>query len=156
MGVFAPLALWPGAALAADTASAATALISSAIAVGAVALAIAAGLWAISEQRISTRLKRNLRGMGGRVRAAIGARDALLSAGREALIVWGREGAEPFSYRGADQLIDSCLSGPDATRFSEALDALSDKGTPFELSVTDARGRRLVARGRAVGGMAAV
>ncbi len=157
MGVLAPGALWPAAAWAAPFDIAASReWISAAVAIGAVALAIAAGLWAISEQTISARLKRSLRTMGGKVRAAIGARDALLAAGREALIVWGREGAEPFSYRGADQLIDSCLEGPDATKFSQALDGLSDKGTPFELSVTDARGRTLNTRGRAVGGMAAV
>ena len=131
-------------------------LMSWAIAFGAVSMAIGAGLWALSEQQAATRLRRNLRTMAGKVRAAIGARDALLAAGREALIVWGREGAEPFSYRGAEALLDSCLAGPDATVFSQALDALGDKGVPFNLTVRDARARKLATRGRAVGGMAAV
>src|SRR5262249_10326530 len=117
---------------------------------------LAAGLWALSEQQISARLKRSLRTMGGRVRAAISARDALLSSGSEALIVWGRGGAEPFSYRGADALIHSWLSGPDAAVLSTVLDDLSDKGSSFALTARDATGKKLAVRGRAVGGMAAV
>ena len=45
---------------------------------------------------------------------------------------------------------------PDALALSKALDDLSDKGAAFQLPVQDAHGRKLVARGRAVGGMAAV
>ena len=126
------------------------------VAIGAVSLALAAALWALAEQRIAKRLRRSLRQLSGKVRAAIGARDALLNAGRDALIVWGREGSEPFSYRGADALLDSCLSGADATVLSQALDDLGDKGMPFTLQVHDRNGRTLAARGRAVGGMAAV
>src|SRR5580698_3519117 len=44
---------------------------------GAVALAIAAALWAIAEQKISGKLKRGLRAAGARTRAAVGERDAL-------------------------------------------------------------------------------
>ena len=50
-----------------------------------------------------------------RARAAMGARDALIGAGREAVIVWGRDGASPRIYGNAEELIDSCLAGPDAT-----------------------------------------
>ncbi|HEX3808245.1 MAG TPA: PAS-domain containing protein [Rhizomicrobium sp.] len=146
--------LCPGAAFAATAPS--PALVSVGVAIGAIALALAAALWALAEQRATKHLRRNLRQMAGRVRAAIGARDALLNAGRDALIVWGREGTEPFSYRGADALLDSCLAGQDATSLSQALDGLGDKGVPFTLHVHDRNGRALEARGRAVGGMAAV
>ena len=81
----------------------------------------------------------------------MGERDALLGAGREALVVWGRDGSGPFSYGGGDALLESCLKGPDALALSQALDALSDKGAPFQIAVHDAHGRKLVARGRAVG-----
>lgn len=131
-------------------------IVLSALACGAVALAIAASLWALAEQRSAQRLRRSLKGSGARIKAALGERDALLSAGREALVVWGRDGSGPFSYNGGDPLLQSCLKGPDALALSKALDDLSDRGLAFQIPVSDAHGRKLVARGRAVGGMAAV
>ena len=131
-------------------------LVFGAVTVGAVALAIAAGLWALSEQQITLRLRRSLRLSGARTRAAVGERDALLGAGSEALVVWGRDGTGPYSYGGGEALLDACLAGADATILSTALDDLSDKGTGFALTVSDRNARKIVARGRAVGGMAAV
>jgi len=131
-------------------------LVASAIATGAVALAIAAALWAIAEQRATARLRRTLRSSSARARAAAGARDALIAAGREAVIVWGRDGSAPHSYGGGEQLLDSCLAGPDATGISQAIDALSGSGTAFTLTAHDRGGRAITLRGRAVGGMAAI
>ena len=90
------------------------------------------------------------------MRAAVGERDALLSASREALIVWGRDGNAPLSYAGADAMLESCLAGPEATDLSKALDDLADRGIGFTLPVHDKNGRAITVRGRAVGGMAAV
>src|SRR5688500_590594 len=73
-------------------------VVLSALAAGGVALAIAAGLWALAEQRIARRLRRSLKLTGARTKAAVGERDALLGAGREPLVVWGRDGAGPYSY----------------------------------------------------------
>ncbi|HEY0283001.1 MAG TPA: PAS-domain containing protein, partial [Rhizomicrobium sp.] len=126
------------------------------IAAGAAALAIAGGIWALSEQNVSAKLRRMLRVAGARTRAAVGERDALLGAAREALIVWGRDGAGPYSYGGGEALLESCLKGAQATELSAALDALSEHGAAFALSVQDAQERRVSVRGRAVGGMAAV
>jgi signal transduction histidine kinase len=131
-------------------------VVLSALAAGGVALGIAAGLWALAEQRISRRLRRSLRLTGSRTKAAVGERDALLGAGREPLVVWGRDGAGPYSYGGGEDLLQSCLKGPDALALSAAIDSLSDRGAPFQIPVTDAHGRKLIARGRAVGGMVAV
>jgi signal transduction histidine kinase len=131
-------------------------IVLSALACGGVALAIAAGLWALAEQRSAQRLRRSLRAVAAKTKAALGERDALLGAAREALVVWGRDGAGPFSYNGGEELLQSCLKGPDALALSAALDGLSDRGAGFSLIVVDNHGRRLVARGRAVGGMAAV
>jgi hypothetical protein len=80
-----------------------------------------------------------------------------LGAGREALVVWGRDGSGPFSYGGGEALLDSCLKGPDAhwccrRRWTD----LSDKGARLPAECTGRHGRKLVARGRAVGSMAAV
>ena len=106
-------------------------LVLAAVTIGAVALAVAAALWAIAEQKISGRLKRALRVAGARTRAAVGERDALLSAGKEALVVWGRDGSGPYSYGGAEAVIESCLHGADAIELSRVLDALSEKAEPF-------------------------
>jgi signal transduction histidine kinase len=156
----APVALAPAPALAAIpdalTFQSGNVVVLSALACGGVALAIAAGLWALAEQRAARRLRQSLRTVGAKTRAAIGEREALLSAGREALVVWGRDGAGPFSYGGGDEILQSCLKGADALALSGAIDGLSDRGAGFVLTVHDAHGRLLLARGRAVGGMAAV
>jgi signal transduction histidine kinase len=131
-------------------------IVLSALACGGVALAIAAGLWALAEQQAARRLRRSLRQFGTKTKAALGERDALLSAGREALLVWGRDGSGPFSYGSGDETVQSCLKGADALALSSALDGLSDRGVAFQLKVHDSHGRLLVARGRAVGSMAAV
>ena len=131
-------------------------VVLSGLACGGVALAIAAGLWALAEQRAARRLRRSLRQVGTRTKAALSERDALLSASREALLVWGRDGSGPFSYGGGNELLQSCLKGTDALALSSALDGLSDRGVGFQLKVHDSSGRLLVARGRAVGSMAAV
>jgi PAS domain-containing protein len=131
-------------------------IVLSGLACGGVALAIAAGLWALAEQRTTRRLRRSLRAVGAKTKAAVGERDALLGAGREALVVWGRDGAGPFSYGGGEEMLQACLKGPNALALSTALDGLSEGGAAFQLGVEDNNGRKLTARGRAVGGMAAV
>ncbi|MBU6298561.1 MAG: PAS domain-containing sensor histidine kinase [Alphaproteobacteria bacterium] len=131
-------------------------MVLAAITTGAVALAIAAGLWALAEQNVSNRLRRTLRFSSARTRAAVSERDALLGAAHEALIVWGRDGTGPYSYSGAEALLDACLQGADATELSKALDDLSERGAGFALSIHDSHERKVGVRGRAVGGMAAV
>jgi signal transduction histidine kinase len=131
-------------------------MLALAIAAGAVSLAAAAGLWALAERHGKVHLRRTLRSAGARTRAAVAERDALLDAGREALLVWGRDGAGPYSYGGAEALLESCLKGAEATELSTALDGLSDRGTAFALIVHDTLERRIAVRGRAVGGMAAL
>jgi signal transduction histidine kinase len=131
-------------------------LVLAAVTTGAVALAIAAGLWAVAEQKVTAKLRRALRVAGSRTRAAVGERDALLSSAKEALIVWGRDGSGPYSYGGAEAAIDSCLAGADAIELSRALDGLSERAESFGLSARDRNGHKIHFRGRAVGGMAAV
>ena len=158
------LAFLPDPALAAMTDAQITSLafqngdvvVLSALACGGVALAIAAGLWALAEQRAAQRLRKSLRSINAKTKAALGERDALLGASREALLVWGRDGSGPFSYGGGEELLQSCLKGSDALALSAAIDGLSDRGQGFLLSVQDSHGRKLLARGRAVGSMAAV
>ena len=131
-------------------------IVLSGMTVGAIALAVAAGLWALAEQRSARRLRRALKAGTARTRALVGEREALLDASREALVVWGRDDSGPQSYGGGDEQLQSCLKGPDALALSAALDSLAEQGAGFVLPVQDGHGRKLVARGRAVGGMAAV
>jgi hypothetical protein len=82
-----PSALLPAPAWAAPLSDALTlqsgnVIVLSALACGGVALAIAAGLWALAEQRTARRLRRSLRSVGAKSKAAVGERDALLGAGR--------------------------------------------------------------------------
>ena len=154
LGPFAAALVWAGPAFAAGTE--ATAAVATMIAIGCVALALAAGVWALAERRDSRRLRRTLRASETRARASTGARDALIAAGREAVIVWGRDGASPRIYGKAEELLDACLAGPDATSLSEALDALAEKGAPFTLSAHDAIGRAIAIRGRPVGAFVAL
>src|SRR6185437_16397982 len=67
-------------------------LVLSALAAGAVALAIAASLWALAEQRNANRLRRVLKTTATRTKSQLSERDALLAAGHEALVIWSREG----------------------------------------------------------------
>lgn len=145
----------PQSAAAAD-ATAVPVLTETLVAAGAVALGIAAALWAFAQAGVVRRARRLLAGAESRRRAGVEGRDALLAAGRESLIAWGRDGSPLRAYGQAELLLDACLAGPDATRLSEAIDALSDRGTAFAFSVTDNTGTKLALRGRAVGAMAAV
>ena len=154
--VAAALLLLPMPAFAAEDMATEQFLVLFGVATGAVSLAIAASLWALSEQKAAGRLRRILRVTGARVRAAIGERDALLSSGRDALVVWGRDDSAPLSYAGGEAVLDACLAGTEAKELSSALDALSDRGTGFTLAVHDKNARPFTVRGRAVGGMAAV
>ena len=132
-------------------------VVLSALACGGVALAIAAGLWALAEQRAARRLRRSLRtgrrqdqGGGGRARCA---------AGRRAARRWWCGAATapgPSPMAAATSCCSPASRAPTRWRLSSALDGLSDRGAGFPLTVHDAHGRQLVARGRAVGGMAAV
>ena len=130
-------------------------LVLSALAAGAVALAIAASLWALAEQRNASRLRRALRAAGTRSRSQISERDALLTAGREALVIWGQNGAT-LSYGGGEEKLTAILRGPDGVMLTKALDDLAGRGQSFKLTLSDVNGKKFNARGRAVGALAAV
>ena len=148
--------LAPVPAFASDDGATGQFLMLAVVMTGAISLALAAAVWALAEQNTAGKLRRMLRNAGARMRAAIGERDALLSAGREALIVWGRDGSAPLAYAGAEAMLDSCLAGTEATEISKALDDLSARGVGFTLKAHDKDRRTITMRGRAVGGMAAV
>ena len=60
-------------------------VVMSTLAAGAVALAIAASLWALAEQKNGVRLRRVLRSIGAHTKSQLGERDALLRASRHTL-----------------------------------------------------------------------
>jgi signal transduction histidine kinase len=131
-------------------------VVLSALAAGAVALAIAASLWALAEQRSASRLRRAFKTIGARTKSQLGERDALLVAGREALVIWGHGGAASLSYNGGEEMVRGILRGPDGAALTKALADLAERGVSFKFLVSDASGKKFTARGRAVGAMAAV
>jgi signal transduction histidine kinase len=131
-------------------------VVLSALAAGAVALAIAASLWALAEQRSASRLRRAFKTIGARTKSQLGERDALLAAGREALVIWGHGGAASLSYNGGEEMLSGILRGPDGAALTKALADLAERGVSFKFLVSDASGKKFTARGRAVGAMAAV
>ena len=130
-------------------------LVLSALAAGAVALAIAASLWALAEQRSASRLRRAFKTIGARTKSQLGERDALLAAGREALVIWGQNGAASLSYNGGEEMLNNILRGADGAVLTKALADLAERGISFKFLVSDANGKKFTARGRAVGTMAA-
>jgi len=131
-------------------------VVLSALAAGAVALAIAAALWALAEQRSASRLRRAFKTIGARTKSQLGERDALLAAGREALVIWSQGGAASLSYGGGEEMLNSIQRGPDGAMLSPALEDLAARGISFKLTLSDANGKKLNARGRAVGSLAAI
>lgn len=97
----------------------------TAVVLAAGALALAGGLWALSEHRSTVSLRRALRAATAKARARVSARDAWLSATRESLLVWSAEPAERLSFGDAAKLMDACMAGPDAARLSASLEVLS-------------------------------
>jgi len=147
--------LSPTPAMAAD-AGAASDFLLLAIVTAAAALALAGGLWGLSEHQDNLTLRRTLRTATAKARALLSARDAWLSAGREALLVWSSDNSESISFGNGAKLLEGCLTGPDAVHLSAALDALAAQGTPFALTCRTSDGQRLALRGRPAGGHLAV
>src|SRR6185503_9034003 len=108
-------------------------LLMTLIVAAAGALAVAGGLWGLAEHRNSRALRDSLRATTAKARALLSARDAWLAAGRESLMVWSSDGSAPLSFGDGAVLMEACLTGPDATNLSTALDALSASGTAFTL-----------------------
>ncbi|MFL6691245.1 MAG: PAS-domain containing protein [Alphaproteobacteria bacterium] len=130
--------------------------VSTTIALGAVALAIAASLWAVSANRVIAELKRRVTTERARARATVANRNALIEAGREAIVVWGPAAEETFSFGPSDILLEACLAGPDALLLSQALDDLAATGASFVLDARVAENDLIHVRGRAIGTMLAV
>ena len=102
-------------------------VVVSALAAGAVALAIAASLWALAEQRSASRLRRAVKTIGARTKSQLGERDALLAAGREALVIWGQNGAASLSYNGGEEMLNNILRGADSAALTKALADLAER-----------------------------
>ena len=126
------------------------------VAAGAIALAIAASLWAAALAGIVQKLRRRLNKTLAAVRASVSARDALLSASRDSVVVWNADQGPAWGYGGADSVIQSCLAGTNSAALAEALALLNQSGTPFRLNAENEAGEFVALRGEPVGGMAAV
>jgi signal transduction histidine kinase len=131
-------------------------LIVATAVLAACALAIAGGLWGMSEHWATRRLRQNLRSTAAKAHALLSARDAWLAGGRESLMVWGADMDTPLSFGDGAALMEACLTGADAPALSAALDALASNGSAFSLSARTADGRRIAVRGCPAGGSAVV
>jgi signal transduction histidine kinase len=127
-------------------------LVVSVIVLAAGAVALAGGLWALSEHQHTNHLRESLHAATARARALLAARDSWLSGARESLLVWGADMAEPLSFGDGSGLLQACLGGPHALELSTALDALAANGVPFTLTCGTADGRSVAVRGRPSGG----
>src|SRR5260221_5713413 len=146
----------PSPVLALDPAPDPAAILLSPLVIAAAALAVAGALWGLSERQAARALGRALRIAVARARAALAARDAWLAAGRESLLVWGGDMAEPVSCGEGAQFMEACLTGPDGTALSVALDGLTQNGVTFGMLCRTAEGSAVSVRGRPAGGCVAV
>jgi len=89
-------------------------------------------------------------------RAAVAARDALLTASRDPVVVWTANEERAWGYGGAEAVIQSCLAGENSAELAEALALLNQNGVPFRLSVAAEDGASVTLRGEPAGGMTAV
>src|SRR5215831_1728559 len=131
-------------------------ILLSPLVIAAAALAVAGALWGLSERQAARALRRALRTAVAKARTALAARDAWLAAGRESLLVWGGDLPEPISFGEGAQYMEACLTGPDGTALSTALDALTQNGATFGMLCRTADGRAVSVRGRPAGGCVAV
>jgi signal transduction histidine kinase len=123
---------------------------------GAVALAVASALWALSTGRLTAHLREIVGQLNAKAKTALAARDAIIQSGREHVMVLGRDTEATHAYGGSKALLEQSLAGPDSLALSQALDDLSGSGAPFELPVRTPDGEFLHVRGRSVGGFAAL
>lgn len=123
---------------------------------GAVALAVAAGVWAIYNLQLAAQLRRLLRSASAKAAADIATRDRLIEASSESVVVLGGRTEETRSYSDGNALIESCLAGPDAIEVSQALRKLRERGEAFSLVARQREGCVVHMRGRAIGSLAAI
>lgn len=121
-----------------------------AITIGAVALAVATSLWAVTASHAAMRLRRSIATINARARSMVAEREAIIEAGPEKILVWGKNDGAPHAFGGSEQFLKACLAGPDALALSHALDDLAKTGAPFTLTARTNDATVLV-RGRAVG-----
>lgn len=152
MGLTALFFIFPVPAYAAEYVLLSPEFVAMIAVLAAGALALAGGLWAISERQNADQLRKTMRASTARAHALLSARDAWLSAARESLLVWGADMGEPLSFGQGAELMQACLAGGDALQLSAALDALAANGVPFALTCATSGGRRIAVRGRPAGG----
>ena len=148
-GAHSAIALWLSALLmgfaspayAADFILTAPSVVLVEIVLSACALGLAGALWGLSEYRATRKLRAMLRATSAKARALLAARDAWLSASREVLMVWGSDLNAPLSFGNSAELMEACLTGPDATALSTALDALAANGSPRNTPRKQAQGK---------------
>ena len=120
--------------------------------VAATSFALAMTIWALTEHRSTQALRHALRASAERTRALVAAREAWISAARESLLVFNPGASEPVTFGDGAQLLQDCLTGPDAAAVDAALKGLTGEGIAFELVCRSEQKRSISVRGRPAGG----
>jgi PAS domain-containing protein len=122
-------------------------------------VAILAGLirivWCAGAPRLRAWLASLRWSLGGNVSGkdqSIHFRNALLSKSRQAIVVLGTD----MNFGDGSVLLRQCITGPDAMKVADALDALLKTGRFFELSARAANGCVIAIRGVPVGHRAVI
>lgn len=128
----------------------------AAIIVSAGAVAWASALWAMGERAFSTNFRQTREVADARSHAALLLRDAIIAGSQESVLVMGADMDAPLSFGGAHELLQTCLSGPDATLLASVIDALLGNGAAFSLIARTPGDRVVAARGYPIGNRAVI
>lgn len=128
----------------------------AAVVVSAGLITIVCSFWAAGEHVRFVHLRQSARDDAARARSTLMFRDTVLGASGQPIVVMGVDMSAPLSFSGGNELLKSCLSGPDATKVATALDALLECGMAFEESVIISDHRTVVMRGTTIGGKVAL
>jgi PAS domain-containing protein len=109
----------------------------------------------LSENSRSDEGRRSAAADQARARAELALCETLLREADTAIVVWDGDSLERLSFSSGVELLDACLSGPDGTTLTTALDGLRKDGATFWLRIRHGSGC-LVVRGRPIGRHAAI
>jgi PAS domain-containing protein len=123
--------------------------------VAACGLAIASCAWILSENSRSDEGRRSATADQARARAELALCETLLREADTAIVVWDGDSLERLSFSKGGELLDACLSGPDGTTLTAALNGLRKEGAAFEARVRHEKAC-LIVRGRPIGRHAAI
>ena len=128
----------------------------AAIVISAGLIAFLCSFWAACEHVRNMHITQHARHETVRAQSAQRFRDALIAAGGQPIVVLGSDLSSPLSFAGGQDLLQSCLAGPDAVNIATSLDFLFRNGTAFECVALTSERRTVTVKGKTVGGRVVV